>query len=232
MIPSKPMRILTTILVLTFAATLSAATPYHLELEATPEAAFPYLGRFGKVDLHVYAGGVRGEALWLHGFSREGSDAITVVNPLARMYVEVPLDDIAPVLTRLAGSAGKIERDAVPTLGPTLEGKVKDIPATRHRFLYGPDAWIDVWTTDVIPANLQLLDIVDRIVTGISPGTAKFTSELTATPIYVELNFRRFKKVPLVKFKKLTMAAENEEDALTLGKMYVRATVLEKLFTK
>lgn len=228
----KTMRILTAILALSFATTLLAATPYHLELEASPETVFPYLGRFGKVDLHVYEGGVRAEALWLHGFSREGAESITVVNPLARMFVEVPLDDIAPILTKLAGDTGKKEREAVPIVGPKLEGKVKDIPATRHRFVYGPDAWIDVWTTDVVPANLQLLDVVDRLVTGISPGTAKLTSELTDTPIYVELNFNRFKKVPLVKLKKLTMAADNEQEALTLGKMLVRATVLEKLLTK
>ena len=39
-------------------------------LEASPAAAFPYLGKFGNVELHVYAGGVRAEALWLNSFSR------------------------------------------------------------------------------------------------------------------------------------------------------------------
>ena len=48
----------------------------------------------------------------------------------------------------------------------------------------------------------------------------------------MELNFRRFKKVQLLKLKKLTMSADDEKDALTLGPMYVRAAVLEKVFEK
>ena len=55
---------------------------------------------------------------------------------------------------------------------------------------------------------------------------------MPGTPIYVELNFRRFKKVPLVRLKKLTFDDEGAEDALKLGKLYVRAGVLEKLLTK
>ena len=45
------------------------------ELEATPAAAFPYLGRFGAVDLHVYATGVRADLLWLKGLSTNGAAA-------------------------------------------------------------------------------------------------------------------------------------------------------------
>jgi hypothetical protein len=45
------------------------------------------------------------------------------------------------------------------------------------------------------------------------------------------MNFRRFKKVTLVRMKKLTQTtAEEEEEALTRGPIYIRATVLEKLF--
>lgn len=208
----------------------SAAQPYHLELEATPEAVFPYLGRFGNVELHVYAGGVRAEALWLNAFSRNDTAAVTVVNPLARMYVDVNVNEIASILTKLAGGAGTIERRAVPTMGPKLRGEVKGIPATRHRFVYGEEAWIDVWTTDAIPTNRQMQRIVTEVVSGISPATGKLASKITGTPIYVEMNFRRFKKVPLVRLKKLTRTADDEKDALTRGSMYIRATVLEKLF--
>ena len=219
------------IISLLFTVTLSAA-PYHLELEATPEAVFPYLGRFGNVELHVYAGGVRAEALWLNAFSRNDTAAVTVVNPLARMYVDVNVSEIAPILTRLAGGSGAIERNAVPVMGPTQRGEVKGIPATRHRFVYGEDAWIDVWTTDVIPTNRQMQRIVTQVVAGISPGTGELASKITGTPIYVEANVRRFKKVPLVRLKKLTRTADDEKDALTRGSMYIRATVLEKLFSK
>jgi hypothetical protein len=209
----------------------SAAPSYHLELEATPEAVFPYLGRFGNVELHVYAGGVRAEALWLNAFSRNDADAVTVMNPLGRMYVDVNVDEIAPILTRLAGAAGAVERNAEPKMGPNLAGEVQGIPATRHRFVYGPEAWIDVWTTDVIPANRQMQRIVTQVVRGISPATGELAEKISGTPIYVEMNFRRFKKVTLVRMKKLTRTADDEEDALTRGKMYIRATVLEKLFS-
>jgi hypothetical protein len=208
----------------------AAATPYHLELEATPQAAFPYLGRFGTVDLHVYDGGVSAKALWLSGFSRNGDRSVTIANPLGRMYVEIPIGDIAPSLSRLAGRDSSVERQARPTMGPALRGTVKGVAATRHRLLYGPSAWIDVWTTDVIPPNTQLRELVAEAVSGISPGTGAVARRLPGTPIYVELNFRRFKKVPLVKLKKLTFAAEDEASALELGSFYVRAGVLEKIF--
>jgi hypothetical protein len=224
------MRSLATLILALFITTAAhAAKPYHLELEATPDAVFPWLSRFGKVDLHVYAGGVRGEALWLHGFSRNGDKAVTVANPLARMYVDVQTGDIAPILTKLAGGKAGIERRVKPVLGPTMKGQVKGIDATRHRLLYG-SAYIDVWTTDVIPPNAQLRTLVNNVVSGISPGSAAIASKLPGTPIYVELNFRRYKKVVLVRMKKLTFAADDEEDALTLGSLYVRAGILEKLF--
>ena len=207
-----------------------AQQKYHLELEATPEAVFPYLGRFGNVELHVYAGGVRAEALWLDAFSRNAADAVTVVNPLARMYVDVNVAEIAAVLKRLAGAAGRVERNAAPKLAKPLAGTVKGIAATRHRLVYGPDAWIDVWTTDVIPENAQMKRIVNQIVSGISPRTGQATAGISGTPIHVEMNFRRFKKVTLVRMKKLTYTADDEADALTRGALYVRASVLEKLF--
>lgn len=216
-------------LALLLPAAAQAAQPYHLELEASPGAVFPYLGRFGKVDLHVYAGGVRGEALWLHAFSRNGDKAVTVANPLARMYVDVQTAEVSSILTRLAGDTATIERTAKPVLGPSIKGTVKGIDATRHRLIYGK-AFIDVWTTDVIPPNAQLRLIVNNVIEGIAPGTAAVARKLPGTPIYVELNFRRFRKVPLVRLKKLTFAAEDEAEALAIGSLYVRAGLLEKLF--
>lgn len=222
------MRALVLVLVVLISSAAVAA-PYHLELEATPEAVFPYLGRFGKVELHVYEGGVRADSLWLDAFSRNNSASVTVVNPIARMYVDVQVDEIATILTKLAGAAGAIERNAVAFEGPKLGGEVKGVRATRHRFVYGPEAWIDVWTTDVIPPNRQMQRIVAQIASGISPSTGALAAKLTGTPVYVEMNFRRFQKVTLVRMKKLVYAAEDEEDALTRGRLYVRASMLEKL---
>jgi hypothetical protein len=223
-------RLVLAALLLTALPLAAAPRPYHLELEATPQAVFPYLGRFGTVDLHVYPAGVRGEALWLHGFSRNGAPAVTVVNPLARMYVDVESAEIPSILTNLSGGKATVERRSRPRLGPTMKGTVKGIAATRHRLLYGKTAWIDVWTTDVIPPNQQLRTLVNRVLGGVAPGTAAVASQLPGTPVYVEVNFRRFKKVAIVKLKKLTFAAEGEEEALTLGRMYVHAGVLEKLW--
>ena len=208
------------LLTLLAALPLSAAQPYHLELEANPVAAFPYLGRFGTIDLHVYAGGVRGEALGLDGFSRNGAQTLTVMNPVNRTYSDISLSEIAPTLAKLAG---EVERVAVPTLGPAMGGKVRGVDATRHRLVFGPAAWIDLWTTSVVPENPQLRRIVDQLLEGISPGTAAVARKIRGTPLYVELNFRRFKKVPLLKMKKLTFAADDEKEALEVGPLYMKA---------
>lgn len=212
-------------------APVHAAPRYHLELEASPEGVFPYLGRFGAVEIHVYASGVRTEALWLNGFAKNGAPAVTVANPLGRMYVDVPIHDIAGILRRMAGSEGGEERGAVPTRGPSVAGKVRGIAATRHRLIYGPSAWIDYWTTTAIPENPQLRRIAEQLVTGISPGTAGVAKSIGGTPVYIELNFRRFQKVPLLKVKQLTfdVSAEDEADALELGPIYVRAPLLDKV---
>jgi hypothetical protein len=217
------------VLSLVLALPLFAAQPYHLELEANPAAAFPYLGKFGSMDVHVYQSGVRTNALWLRGFSRNGDKAVTVVNPLARLYVDVGIEDIAPIVTKLSGGGG-IERLAAPALTATTKGTVKGIAATRYRLTYGPGGYIDYWTTDAIPENAQFRAIVQQLVGGISPRTAQIARGIRGTPVYVELNFRRFKKVPLLSMKKLTRAADDEADALTLGSFYARASVLEKLW--
>lgn len=211
---------------------LFAAKPYHLELEAAPAAVFPYLGKFGTVELHVYAGGVRAEALWLNSFSRNGASDVTVMNPLGRMYVELPVSDIAPIVKSLAGDDEDLERISAPKLSKPKAGKVGSLAATRHRLVYGPEAWIDVWTANSLPENAQLRRIVNGFLEGISPATAKVASGIRGTPIYVELNFRRFKKVQLLKLKKLTMTAGDEKTALARGPIYVRASVLEKIFEK
>lgn len=218
------------LLALLLALPAFAAQPYHLELEASPAAAFPYLGKFGNVDIHVYPSGVHADALWLGGFSRNGAPTVTVKNPLARMYVEMPLSDIAPTLAKLAGAAGAIERAAAPIPAAPLRGKMAGLDATRYRLVYGPAAWIDVWTTSAVPENPQLRAIVEQLVAGISPKTAPFVKKMAGTPIAVTLNFRRFQNVELLKIKKLTFTADDEEDALTLGPVYMRAPVFEKLF--
>jgi hypothetical protein len=223
-----PLVLLTLVLL---AAPLSAAQRYHLELEANPAAAFPYLGRFGAVEVHLYPSGVRAEALWLNSFAKSNATAITVANPLGRMYVDVPIKEIAPILRGMAGDRATVERGAAPSRGPSVAGRVHGLAATRHRLVYGPNAWIDYWTTTAIPDHPQFRAIAQQLVAGISPGTAAVARTIQGLPIYVELNFRRFRKVPLLKVKNLTLnpSPEEEKDALELGSFYVRAPLLDKL---
>lgn len=207
---------------LLFALPLFAATPaYHLTLEANPGAPFPFLGKFGTVTLDVYPNGVRAETLLLNAFSRNGAPTMTIENPFTRLYTKEEIANIVPTLHAL-GSAG-MENVAPPTRAPELVGKVGNVSATRYRLMYAPQAWVDVWTTTAIPLNPQLRTIVDEFVRGISPGTALALRAIPGTPLYVELNFRRFQKVPLLRFKSLVMNSDGEGDALNVGRLYFPA---------
>ena len=216
----------TALLVVALAAPASAA--YHLELEAYPAAVFPYFQKFGKVDLHVYAGGVRADTMWLDAFSRNGSRTVTVMNPIARLYGDVPIAELASMIARL-GEKNSVERGSAPTLGPVGKGKVGGLPATRYRLVFG-DAWIDYWTTAAVPENPQLRRIVTELVAGVSPGTAQVVARIPGNPVYVELNFRRFQKVPMLRFKRLRAGRGDEPTALAVGSYYIKAPLLDALW--
>jgi hypothetical protein len=111
-----------------------------------------------------------------------------------------------------------------------LRGKVRGIDAVRHRLEFGPNAYIDFWTTTVVPENAQFRRIVNELVSAISPGTGQAAAKISGTPLYVELNFRRFKKVPLVRLKKLSYDTAGETDALTVGSFYFKAPLLDALW--
>jgi hypothetical protein len=217
------------LLLLALATSLHAAPPpaYHLELEASPAAAFPFLGKFGTVTLHVFPAGVRAETFWLNGFTRNGTGTITVENPLGRMYTDIPLAQISATLRKLSTSGME---NAAPYAIAQMTGTVKGIPARRYRLVYGPEAWIDVWTTDSIPENPQLRAVVTEFVRGISPATAVSINDLRGTPLYVELNFRRYKKLPLVRMKNIAWNADGQDDALKTGTLYFKAPLLDSIW--
>ncbi|HEY6138442.1 MAG TPA: hypothetical protein VI670_11825 [Thermoanaerobaculia bacterium] len=194
------------------------AQPYHLTLEANPAAPFPFLGKFGTVTLDVYPGGVRAETLLMNAFSRNGAAAITVENPLSRIATNEPIAGIAPALRKLGRS--DVAEVPAPLLGPELAGKVGSVPARRYRLVYGPAAWIDVWTATAIPPNPQLRTIVEQFVAGLAPGTAAALRSIPGTPLYVELNFRRFHKLPLLRLKSFVPNSDGEEEALRVGRLY------------
>jgi hypothetical protein len=200
---------------------LAAQPRYHLELEANPAAPFPFLAKFGTVELHVFGGGVRADTIWLNAFSRNGANDVTVMNPIGRMYIDMPIPEIASMLTKLGGSRETVAY-TVPLSAP-VRGKVNGIDATRFRLVYGPEAWIDVWTTSVIPENAQFRRLFMEVVGAISPSAATAARNIPGTPIYVELNFSHYRKLPLVRLKSLTFDNDGESDALKVGVLYVKA---------
>jgi hypothetical protein len=214
---------------LTLAASLQAAPPpaYHLELEANPAAPFPFLGKFGTITLHVFPSGVRAETFWLNGFTRNGASVVTIENPLGRMYTDVPLTQISATLHKLSTSG--MEKVA-PVSITQITGLVKGMPARRYRLLFGPEAWIDVWTTERIPENPQFRSVINEFVRGISPATAASMNEIHGTPLYVELNFRRYKKLPLVRLKNIAWTNGGENGALKVGTLYFKAPLLDSIW--
>lgn len=215
------------ILVLVAIPVLAAPRPYHLTLEANPTAPFPFLSKFGTVTLHVYDGGVRAETLWLNGFSRNASPNITVENPYGRMYTEVPVANVGTIVGKLAGDE---LRNVTPQLATPTAGRVGELSATRYRLIYGPAAYIDIWSTHAVPENAQLRSIVIQFVSGISPGTASLAKTIPGTPIYVELNFRRFKKLSLLRVRSLKFDNDGEADALKVSSFMLHASLLDNLW--
>lgn len=213
---------------LLLAATALPARPYHLELEAQPGAVFPLFAKFGTIDLHVYDGGVRADTMWLDAFSRNGSDSITVMNPLVRLYGDLPITGISSIIENL-GRIGDVERSAVATLASKSAGRVGNLPAVRHRLVYG-EAYIDYWTTSAVPENPQLRRIVNELLAAVSPGTAATAKAIKGTPVYVELNFRRFRKVALLRLKRLTPGRGDEAAGLSVGAYYLKAPLVDALW--
>jgi hypothetical protein len=212
------------------ATAVSAAPPnkpYHIVLEANSAAPFPYLSRFGTITLHVYPDGVRANTIWLNGFSRGGTPTVTIENPYARMYTVMPVSEI----TNMIHKATNDEMSMMPpAIAPPVSGKVGGIAARRYRLLYGPSAWIDVWTTSVVPENQQLRSIVNAFIRGISPTTAESWQTIPGTPLYVELNFKHYKKLPLIRLKSFKMNNVGQEDALKVGNLYFRAPLVEQIW--
>ncbi len=212
-----------TVVMMAGSPVLSAAPPrpYHLQLEAYPAAPFPFLSKFGSMTIDLYPQGVRAETFWLNAFSTLGAKTLTVENPINRSYSEVPLAEIAPDLHKLS-TYGSTLADP-PVVKAPVKGTVQGIEATRYRFVYGASAWLDLWTTNAVPENAQMRSLEIEIVRGIAPGTVAALQSVRGTPVYIELNFRRFKKVALLKLKSLAFDSHGESDALQPGTLYFKA---------
>ena len=205
----------------------ATVVPYHLQLEANPSAPFPLLQKFGAVTLHVYPAGVRADSMWLNGFSRDGA-TVTVENPYARMYTVVPVAQFAAALERMADV--EVNEGGTPPVSGPLTGKVGGMSAKRYRLIYGPEAWIDIWTSQSVPESAQLKRIVDGFVRGVAPQTANALRSIPGTPIYVEMNFEHYKKMPLVWIKSFDANNAGQDQALRVGRFYFKVPLLDAIW--
>ncbi len=200
---------------------LAAARPFHLVLQATPAAPFPFLSKFGNVTIHVYPHGVLAETLLMRAFSRNGTKTMTVENPMNRTYSDTALSEISTSLHSMSGSLAGLEASA-PDAIQVSKGQVKGIEARRFRLIFGT-SFADVWMTSAFGDAPQFRSMIDEFVRGISPPTAAALRSLPGIPIYVELNFRRFKKVPILRLERVAYDDKTEDDALRVSSFMFRA---------
>lgn len=202
-----------------------AAPPYRLDLQFSPAAAFPFMKRFGAIDISVFPRGLRAETLLAEGFSTLASKHITIENSVARTYSEVPISDLRRLLLLFSGK----KKEAFPGLRAfpveraVLSGSVRGVKASRYRIRLGPSAWIDVWTTTIVPPNRQLQRLQQEFLTALSVNAAKTAASIPGTPLYVELNTSRFKKIPVLRMKDLVFSSAGEAEALKPGPFLFQA---------
>jgi hypothetical protein len=202
-----------------------APRPYHLELDANLGAVFPTFGRFGNIRIHVYPAGVRADSSLLNAFSRNGAKNLTVLKPMVRMYTDVALTEMTAMI-----AAGTDEFEDVPRIiGPTA-GKVGALVASRYRLQYNKTEWIDVWTSRDVPANAQFRAVIDAAIRGLSARSADVVRKIPGTPVYIELNFRGYNKVALLKLRRLTWNSAGETAALKLGNYYLKVPRLDAIW--
>lgn len=220
------------LLTLALAAPASSAAPkdYRLDLVANPTAPFPFLKKFGSIDISLYPGGVAAKSLFLRGFSRNGEPTVTIVNPLGRMYASLPLSKLRDTFVSLSGRKGEI----MPGLGdfPITKignGRVKSLPATRYRVQLGPESSMDVWTTAAIPKHAQFEALYLQAVDAVSHAAVRTIRKIPGTPVYIEMNTLNHRKLALLTVKEMKPSSEGADDALTVGSFYVKAPILEKL---
>jgi len=203
----------------------AAPRPYHLELDANLGAVFPTFGRFGNIRIHVYPAGVRADSSLLNAFSSNGARSMTVLKPMVRMYTHVAFTEMTAMI-----AAGTDEFEDVPRIVGPIAGKVGSLVAMRYRLQYNKTEWIDVWTTRDVPANAQFRAVIDAAIRGLSERSAAVVRRMPGTPVYIELNFRGYDKVALLKFRRLTWNNAGETAALNLGNYYFKVPILDAIW--
>ncbi|MHB0971271.1 MAG: hypothetical protein ACYC7A_12920 [Thermoanaerobaculia bacterium] len=207
------------------------APSYRLDLEVSPTAPFPFLKRFGDVDVSVFPKGVRAESSVVDAISRTGSSSVTVTHPVARLYAEVPVHEVRGILVHMGGGKSELfpGLPEFPIEPKAVAGKVRGVDATRYRVVLGKNAWIDIWTTTTIPKNRQFDLLANQLVSAFSKSAAKTMTRIPGVPVFVEVNTSRFKKLVLLRMTQLQRSAQGETEALTVGSFYARAPLVQKL---
>ncbi|MGH9456704.1 MAG: hypothetical protein ACRD2J_03580 [Thermoanaerobaculia bacterium] len=219
------------LLLLTGALPAGASAGYRLDLELNPAAPFPFLERFGSIDISVFSDGVSGKALVLRGFSRNGSDEITVMHRLARVYLDIPIPRLQSILLALSGS----DTEVMPGLGSLpvskpVRGRVGGLEALRYRIQLGPESSMDVWTTTAIEPNPHYLRLAREFAATISQSAGDLARQLQGMPVYIEMNTTHHRKVTLLRVKGFAKDAEGASDELRVGSVYVQAPGTELIF--
>jgi hypothetical protein len=80
-----------------------------------------------------------------------------------------------------------------------------------------------------MPENAQLKMLVDGFVRGVAPLTANVLRSIPGTPIYVEINFAHYKKMPIVWVKSFVANSAGEAEALHVGRFYFKVPLIDAL---
>ncbi len=202
------------LLAVSAAKAAAAQRPFHVRLESNAAASFPLLRRFGTSTIDLFPAGFRVKTIWLRGFSRNGSRTFTVENPVSRTYVVMPMSEVGGIVHALGGQP----IDAVPPGRiQVMNGTVRGLPARRFRLLYGGDEFIDVWTTSALGATPEYRAFVIEIVRAISPPSAAVVKGIPGTPLYVEANVGKHRKVVVLRPRSVAYNRDGESDALRIG---------------
>ncbi len=205
---------------------------YRLEMELDLMAPFPFLDRFGAVELIVYPQGIRAEGLATTAVTLTGSSTVRIANPVLRLYADVPVSELGKILLSQSGVSTNellpgLENVALTKIGT---GTVKDIPATRYRLSVGSKISIDLWTTADIPRNEHLNAIGLEVLRAISSAAAEAVTQLPGTLLYAEINSPNFQKVRLLRLRALTRSSAGFEEELAPGSFYAEAPLVDRLW--
>lgn len=188
--------------------------PFHLQLESNAAAAFPLVKRFGRITIDIYPRGFRAKSIWLRGFALNGRRDLTVENPFTRTYTVMPVTGIGDIVRFIGGKPINV---GPPLRVDVSSGRVRALASRRFRFVYGANDFIDVWTTNAIGPAPAFRACIDDLVRTIAPPSAAVLQRVPDTPIYVELNIGKYRKLPILRPVGVVFNASGESDALRVG---------------